>query len=262
MLFLHGELQDGSTSTASNVALMKSFRADLDTGDVGHSDTNGYPNPEVATENVKAFCAEISIPIPGFVYSGHGLHAYWTLQTPITPDVWDNYAAGLKGAFSSWGLKTDETITSDKARILRVPGTFNYKVEPYVEVTIDKDLFQRPDIELEALDPLLKWTSARKSITRGVSAAEGFTGAADRDEKTIEYYTKMVMSLSQMGRMSPAASGFRSWRAFMNFGGIVRLGMTWRSNGPNRAQSLQGRHPSPKLGKALENIGNHISTNL
>ena len=256
--FCTASFKDGSTSTASNVALMKSFRADLDTGDVGHSDTNGYPNPEVAIENVKAFCAEMSIPVPGFVYSGHGLHAYWTLQTPITPDVWDNYAVGLKGAFSSWGLKTDETITSDKARILRVPGTFNYKVEPYVEVTIDKDFFQRPDIELEALDPLLKWTSARKSITRGVSAAEGFTGAADRDEKAIEYYTKMVMSIPN-GENVPRSKWFQVMAGIYELWGDCEIGYDLALKWSKQSPKFTGQTSFPQ---AWEGFGKYRESHL
>ena len=62
--------------------------------------------------------------------SGGGLHIYWISDTALTPDVWKPFAWGLKAALINWGFKCDTGLTTDIARILRVPGTLNHKYDP------------------------------------------------------------------------------------------------------------------------------------
>lgn len=59
-------------------------------------------------------------PATMLVWSGNGVHGYWALEEPATPDEVKPYAKGLHQA-----LPTD--ATHDSSRIMRVPGTLNVK---------------------------------------------------------------------------------------------------------------------------------------
>lgn len=54
------------------------------------------------------------------VFSGHGLHAYWLLREAEEPKVLSNLSRGV-------GQVLGGDNTHDATRLLRLPGTFNYK---------------------------------------------------------------------------------------------------------------------------------------
>ena len=67
-------------------------------------------------------------PVPTMmVNSGNGLHVYWALHTAVPVDEWAPVAERLKRACVTRNLEADHGVTVDAARILRVPGTHNYK---------------------------------------------------------------------------------------------------------------------------------------
>ena len=77
------------------------------------------------------FCTDAGLPpATAGVYSGGGLHAYWISDRPLTVAEWQPFAEGLKALAIAHGLKCDYGLTTDCARVLRVPGTFNYKTTP------------------------------------------------------------------------------------------------------------------------------------
>ena len=77
------------------------------------------------------FCINHGIPKPSLIVrTGGGLHVYWLSDRVLTVDEWQPYANGLKAAAKAAGLKFDPTCTGDAARVLRVPGTLNYKYDP------------------------------------------------------------------------------------------------------------------------------------
>ncbi len=55
---------------------------------------------------------------------------YWISHTPMSPDDWRPYPDGLKALLLREGIKCDTGLTTDIARILRVPGTLNHKYDP------------------------------------------------------------------------------------------------------------------------------------
>jgi hypothetical protein len=78
-----------------------------------------------------AFCKKVGLPPPSFeVNSGGGLHVYWASHTPLSPDEWRPYAHGLKAALLAEGVLCDAALTTDIARLLRVPDTLNHKYDP------------------------------------------------------------------------------------------------------------------------------------
>ena len=56
-----------------------------------------------------------------------GFHVYWRLRELVTPAQFEPMAAALVKAAQSHGLKFDAQCTSDVCRLLRVPGTWNFK---------------------------------------------------------------------------------------------------------------------------------------
>jgi hypothetical protein len=97
----------------------------------------GYLTVEEAVDALDKFTSSIGIPPPtALVSSGGGLHAYWISDRPLTVEEWSQYAEGLKNAAQANGLFCDLGVTADAARVLRVPGTFNYKKDQPRRVAI------------------------------------------------------------------------------------------------------------------------------
>jgi hypothetical protein len=115
---------DGSSRKQSNVAWLKSFWLDVDSN---KPDGSGYPTQEDAASAIVAFIKATGLPRPVVVNSGNGFHLYWPLEQEISPDVWLPIATRFKAVCDEQGLRVDQTCTADSARILRIPGTYNYR---------------------------------------------------------------------------------------------------------------------------------------
>ena len=121
----HGpKTQSGFVQAArsANAALaVKAIWIDVD---VGKED--GYQTVEDALKAALTFREAAGLPpFSAIVGSGGGIHVYWISDKALTPDEWRPYAEGLKALASQHGLKCDLGVTTDIARILRMPGTFN-----------------------------------------------------------------------------------------------------------------------------------------
>src|SRR5690606_4012326 len=107
---------------------------DVDIASGAHKERALPDTLDEAVDLVRSFQKEPSI----LVHSGHGLHAYWLFNEPMyieTPEdqakaetLLSRFQATIRGAAAKRGWKLDNT--SDLARVLRVPGTMNYKTEP------------------------------------------------------------------------------------------------------------------------------------
>jgi hypothetical protein len=116
-----GKLQ-GKKSTAGAMSVT-SIWLDVDVK------PDAYPTIEEALKAVIKFREKNGLPpFSAIVGSGGGIHVYWISQTPLTPDAWRPYAEGLKALAAQDGLKCDLGVTTDIARMLRMPGTFNHKL--------------------------------------------------------------------------------------------------------------------------------------
>lgn len=133
---------------ASNVQLMRSFFIDLDCGE-----GKPFPSQQTALAALRAFCSKTTLPKPTLVNSGRGIHAYWTLQHGIERDVWQPIAEKFKAMCLGQGLTIDPVVPADSARVLRYPGTRNFKDSPPKEVAVLGDVAER--MELEAFEYLV-----------------------------------------------------------------------------------------------------------
>lgn len=105
-----------------NTRALASFFLDIDAGP-----GKGYSDSRAALQALGQFCGSTGLPEPIVVRSGNGIHVYWPLSTPIDPTTWYRTATALKTLCTNQGLLADHSVTADTSRILRVPGTHNYK---------------------------------------------------------------------------------------------------------------------------------------
>ena len=103
-----------------NAQFVRSFFVDMD----------GYETKKAAALALTDFLnatglAELGMPT--VVDSGGGLHAYWPLQQEIPANIWKPLAEDFKRLCKQFDFTVDMAVTADTARILRVPGTTNFK---------------------------------------------------------------------------------------------------------------------------------------
>lgn len=104
-----------------NVKKLKALWFDIDFKD-------GLSNPTEVVAALREFSNATGMPVPSIlVHSGNGMHCYWPLQTEITYEEWDTLAKSLKEHALSANLAIDPTCTADPARVLRPPGSINWK---------------------------------------------------------------------------------------------------------------------------------------
>lgn len=109
--------------TVANTHMFKSLWIDLDVGD-----KTAYANQEEAVFALKRFVRVSGLPVPSIISSGYGLHIYWHLSESIDYNEWKPLARALQSTAIEYNFSIkDPGIMTDGARILRVPGTINFK---------------------------------------------------------------------------------------------------------------------------------------
>lgn len=139
-----------------NAKEQRIFWLDIDCGfDSKKRKWKDYETKDAALIALREFTDKTGLPAPTIVDSGNGIHCYWPLTEPIDKAVWKPVAEGLKFLCVKHGLKADGACTADMSRILRVPGTQNFKdvVNP-VEVAVLNEGTPTPFDELARLIPI------------------------------------------------------------------------------------------------------------
>ncbi len=109
---------------ANTACAIKALFLDIDVKDP----PKGYASKTEAWDALKKFIIDAALPQPSaIVWSGGGMHVYWFSSRSLTVPEWRPFAEGLKSEAMRLGLRCDYGVTTDAARILRVPGTFNRK---------------------------------------------------------------------------------------------------------------------------------------
>jgi hypothetical protein len=120
--------------TADRVTHFRCLRIDVDCGE-----GKPYADKKAGLAALVAFCNHYGMPMPWIVDSGYGLHVYWAFDRDVTTMEWLGMAQRLATGCVAAGFHVDTTTTLDAARVLRVPGTTNYKRGGKVAVRIVAD---------------------------------------------------------------------------------------------------------------------------
>jgi hypothetical protein len=132
---------DDSSRTKANVRAIKSLWMDIDCGpnkalvneSTGRPD--GYATQQEALVALKVFTETVGFPKPIIVNSGRGLHVYWPFTNEVTRAEWEPAAKRLRDLCHTHDLYADPACF-EAARVLRVPGTSNFKGEEPLPVTV------------------------------------------------------------------------------------------------------------------------------
>ena len=123
--FAIATFESAESREAQNARYVKSFVVDVDCGG-GHA----YATPQLGVAALDAFIASTGLaglPNPIINATGGGLHAFWPLSEPVTIQQWKPVAECLKRIAKQHEFAIDHTVTADAARVLRMPGTTNWK---------------------------------------------------------------------------------------------------------------------------------------
>ena len=122
---------------AENAVKLKALFIDIDLVDGKEDKSKGYPTMQELVGALGAFLKATGLPRPTVMVStGGGIHIYWCLLEAMTVQDWLPMAYALAEATRRHGLKCDTQCTIDAARVLRVPGTLNFKYDPPRKVSI------------------------------------------------------------------------------------------------------------------------------
>ncbi len=122
--------RSGSNRKKENVLALRAFWLDMDCGE-----GKDYVDQPAALAALRKFCKATGLPKPTLVDSGRGLHVYWALTEDVTREQWEPVAERLKSVCRTQGMRVDDSVF-EVARVLRIPGTFNFKGEEPVEVQL------------------------------------------------------------------------------------------------------------------------------
>lgn len=121
--------------TKENVKALRALWLDIDCGeakaqiDPKTERPDGYIDQLSAFSALQKFCKLTGMPKPTIVSSGRGLHVYWALDRDVTREEWEPVAYRLRDLCNNHEFYVDQAVF-EVARILRVPGTLNFKDDP------------------------------------------------------------------------------------------------------------------------------------
>jgi len=111
-----------SSRSQDNAEGLCSLWLDVD----AHQDSK-YETVEAVQAALQSFLIHTNLPNPTVInFTGYGVHAIWAFTEVIKRDEWQPIADKLQDLAGRMFLEADP-ITADAARILRVPGTLNFR---------------------------------------------------------------------------------------------------------------------------------------
>lgn len=126
--------QQRGERSQKNARALKTLMLDIDCGE-----DKPYPTWREGLVALSQFVGALALPKPMVVFSGNGLHVYWTLTEELDPDQWKPLGTALKAACAANNLDIDPTVPADSARVLRPVGTINPKGGNTVRLLVDAD---------------------------------------------------------------------------------------------------------------------------
>ncbi len=200
-----------------NIAALNCLYAEFDAKDFGGS-------LDETLAHVRGLAVQPSV----IVASGGGYHCYWLLAAPFVLDTPEKRARAVNVQARWQAFVRGDKAAKDIARVLRVPGTLNYKYEPARPVTFVEQDYRRT-YTLDALQATLPAVAPRTARTPKPDApacqADSLEPSVDlatigkavdalrrlRTERRDDYddWLHVGMALRELG-----AIGYELWLAF------------------------------------------------
>ena len=144
----YGELNN---RTHANAKYFRALWIDVDCGEAKANEGKGYRTQAEGLKKFREFCVTTKLPTPIIVDSGYGIHAYWLLEETIERMAWEALADRLHELCKENEFIVDPAVF-EASRVLRIPGTFNFKGDTPVEVRVINDVSERiPYAEMKEL---------------------------------------------------------------------------------------------------------------
>ena len=229
--------------TAENTLKIKAFFIDMD----------GYESKKAAAIALDAFMEKVGLSElgkPWIVSSGGGLHCYWPLTEELPTGVWKPVADNLKRLCAQEKMSIDMSVTSDSARVMRFPETFNHKKKyskpmpvkllaegdifkfEDIAALIDKHLVEKPDpiqrvetLSLPGARPSKAMTKAQVKLIENSTTL--FASFESKCGQVVDY-----LNTAQDDGKEPVWRGLLSWAKVCN-------------DGEEKAVWLSEMHPYP-----------------
>ena len=136
-----GKFKTNENRKADNCGWMQSFFLDIDCGPTKaepdeRGRVKGYIDQNAGMVALKQLCKDLNLPKPTIVNSGRGWHVYWPLTEPVEKEKWLDAAHTFKAKCIDKGFYIDPDVPADAARVLRIPGTKNFKDDPAHDVFV------------------------------------------------------------------------------------------------------------------------------
>ena len=128
--------------THSNAKYFRALWIDIDCGETKAAEGKGYATQAEGVQAFKKFYKSVNLPTPIVVNSGYGIHAYWLLEETIGRREWEPLAERLEELCKENELIVDPAVF-EASRVLRIPGTFNFKGATPAEVKVINESSER-----------------------------------------------------------------------------------------------------------------------
>ena len=125
--------------TAANALYMRSAFFDID---CGTGKGRVYANKTEAAQALDKFLEDTALGgmgHPWVISSGGGLHVYWPFTEDIGIPEWKATAENLKKLAFEQSLHIDMGVTADAARVMRLPGSHNWKRDKPCKILVEGD---------------------------------------------------------------------------------------------------------------------------
>jgi len=119
-----------AAKSAENALALRAVWIDVDV------DARHFATTSDALDATTKFTRAIGIRPPTFFnFTSQGFQLFWVLEDAIHPDSWQVLANAMANATRMLGfVPLDSGLIHDRARLMRIPGTFNWKYQPRLPI--------------------------------------------------------------------------------------------------------------------------------
>lgn len=187
---------DQNNRTKENAKFFRALWLDIDCGAEKAEEGKGYVDQQAGLAEFVRFCKTTKLPKPVIVDSGYGLHIYWLLEETISRAQWEPLSERLRDLCFEHNLIVDRAVF-EAARILRIPGTLNFKGEEPAEVSVLSGDAER--IPYETMRTLLGAPAPKETVPDFIPRAMSPMMEALLANKVKRFKTIMIKSAKGEG---------------------------------------------------------------